>query len=123
MAAAAGVATLRRVRIAHVTDCYPPRSGGIESQVADLAAQQAAAGDDVHVLTATPAAQPRHAAPSGPRPGSQGGATVHRIVGGPPQVEIVGTVAARADALGITRWHLSISHDAGIASAMVVAEG
>ncbi len=80
MAATAGVATLRKVRIAHITDCYPPRSGGIESQVADLAAQQAAAGDDVHVLTATPAARPRHAGPSGSRPGSQGGATVHRIV-------------------------------------------
>ncbi|RPF27553.1 MULTISPECIES: holo-ACP synthase [Georgenia] len=48
--------------------------------------------------------------------------TVHRVVGGPPVVEIRGTVAARAAELGITRWHLSISHDAGIASAMVVAE-
>jgi len=50
-------------------------------------------------------------------------ATVHRVVGGPPGVEIRGTVLARADELGVTSWHLSISHDAGIASAMVVAEG
>lgn len=50
-------------------------------------------------------------------------ATVHRVVGGPPEVEITGTVAARAAELGILTWHLSISHDAGIASAMVVAEG
>lgn len=50
-------------------------------------------------------------------------ATVHRVPGGPPQVEITGTVLARATELGITSWHLSISHDAGIASAMVVAEG
>ncbi|MFC7406551.1 holo-ACP synthase [Georgenia alba] len=49
--------------------------------------------------------------------------TVHRVLGGPPEVEMRGTVAARARELGITRWHLSISHDAGIASAMVVAEG
>ncbi|MBD8080490.1 holo-ACP synthase [Cellulosimicrobium arenosum] len=49
-------------------------------------------------------------------------ATVHRVVGGPPEVEIRGTVAARAAELGIRNWHLSISHDAGIASAMVVAE-
>ena len=48
--------------------------------------------------------------------------TVHRVAGGAPLVEIRGTVAARAAALGITRWHLSISHDAGIASAMVIAE-
>ncbi len=49
-------------------------------------------------------------------------ATVHRVVGGPPEVEISGTVAARAEELGIRTFHLSISHDAGIASAMVVAE-
>ncbi|MGV8977018.1 MAG: glycosyltransferase family 4 protein [Cellulomonas sp.] len=41
------------MRIVHVSDCFPPRTGGIESQVSDLAAQQAAAGHDVHVLTAT----------------------------------------------------------------------
>ncbi len=41
------------MRIVHVSDCYPPRTGGIESQVHDLAAQQAGAGHAVHVLTAT----------------------------------------------------------------------
>ena len=41
------------MRIAHVTDTYLPRTGGIETQVSDLAARQAAAGHDVHVLTAT----------------------------------------------------------------------
>ncbi|MGC5167754.1 holo-ACP synthase [Luteimicrobium sp. DT211] len=50
-------------------------------------------------------------------------ATVHRVEGGAPVVEIRGTVKARADELGIATFHLSISHDAGIASAMVVAEG
>jgi holo-[acyl-carrier protein] synthase len=49
-------------------------------------------------------------------------ATVHRVLGGPPQIEVSGTVAARAEELGVTRFHLSISHDAGIASAVVVAE-
>ncbi|HEY5553464.1 MAG TPA: glycosyltransferase, partial [Cellulomonas sp.] len=41
------------MRIVHVSDCFPPRTGGIESQVSDLAAQQALAGHEVHVLTAT----------------------------------------------------------------------
>jgi glycosyltransferase involved in cell wall biosynthesis len=41
------------VRIVHVSDCFPPRTGGIESQVSDLATHQAAAGHEVHVLTAT----------------------------------------------------------------------
>lgn len=44
------------LRVVHVSDCYPPRTGGIESQVRDLAAHQVAAGHTVHVLTATPAA-------------------------------------------------------------------
>ncbi|WP_413452176.1 holo-ACP synthase [Georgenia phoenicis] len=48
--------------------------------------------------------------------------TVERVVGGAPVVHVRGSVLARADALGIRTWHLSISHDAGIASAMVVAE-
>ncbi|WP_448630181.1 hypothetical protein [Cellulomonas soli] len=41
------------MRVVHVSDCYPPRTGGIESQVGDLAAAQVAAGHDVHVFTAT----------------------------------------------------------------------
>lgn len=49
-------------------------------------------------------------------------ATVRRVPGGAPEVEVVGTVAARAAELGVARFHLSLSHDAGIASAMVVAE-
>lgn len=41
---------------------------------------------------------------------------------GRPVLELRGTVAAAADALGVTCWHLSISHDAGVSIAMVVAE-
>jgi glycosyltransferase involved in cell wall biosynthesis len=43
------------MRIAHVSDCYLPRLGGIEVQVHDLAQQQLAAGHDVRILTSTPA--------------------------------------------------------------------
>jgi holo-[acyl-carrier protein] synthase len=50
-------------------------------------------------------------------------ATVRRTVGAQPVVEVIGTVAARADELGVARFHLSISHDAGIASAVAIAEG
>jgi holo-[acyl-carrier protein] synthase len=42
---------------------------------------------------------------------------------GRPYVFAVGTVEAAAIALGVTRWHLSLSHDAGAAIAMVIAEG
>ena len=42
---------------------------------------------------------------------------------GRPILVVRGTVAARARELGVTGWHLSLSHDAGIASAVVIAEG
>ena len=40
-----------------------------------------------------------------------------------PRLEITGSVQARAEELGIDQLHLSISHDGGIATAFVVAEG
>jgi holo-[acyl-carrier protein] synthase len=50
-------------------------------------------------------------------------AEVHRGEDGRPHLSMHGTVAARADALGVARTHLSLSHDAGIASAVVLVEG
>ena len=50
-------------------------------------------------------------------------ATVVRDPGGRPRLEVSGTVAARAQELGVARFHQSLSHDAGIASAVVIAEG
>lgn len=41
---------------------------------------------------------------------------------GQPSFVLTGTVAERASQLGATTWHLTMSHDAGIASAMVVGE-
>ncbi|WP_323959086.1 holo-ACP synthase [Arthrobacter sp. JZ12] len=42
---------------------------------------------------------------------------------GSPVVEVSGTVLAVAEARGVNRWHLSLSHDGDVATAMVVAEG
>jgi holo-[acyl-carrier protein] synthase len=42
---------------------------------------------------------------------------------GRPLLEMRGSVRARADDLGVSSVHLSLSHDAGIASAVVVLEG
>jgi len=42
---------------------------------------------------------------------------------GQPSLQVSGTVAARAEDLGVASFHLSLSHDAGIASAVVIAEG
>jgi glycosyltransferase involved in cell wall biosynthesis len=64
------------VKIAMVTDCYPPRLGGIESQVRDLSRSLVAGGHDVEVFTAT-------AGPDGERGGAVStgpdGVTVHRF--------------------------------------------
>ncbi|MEU1051090.1 holo-ACP synthase [Streptomyces sp. NPDC005876] len=42
---------------------------------------------------------------------------------GRPRLRVTGTVAARAAELGVATWHVSLSHDAGVASAVVIAEG
>ncbi|MFF2777795.1 holo-ACP synthase [Streptomyces sp. NPDC058052] len=42
---------------------------------------------------------------------------------GRPRLRVRGTVAARAAELGVRHWHVSLSHDAGVASAVVIAEG
>ncbi len=49
-------------------------------------------------------------------------AEVTRGRDGAPVLKVTGTVAARVAELGITRLHVSMSHDAGLASAVVVAE-
>jgi len=46
-----------------------------------------------------------------------------RAPGGPPQLLLHGESAAIAARRGIERWHVTITHDAGIAAAVVVAEG
>jgi holo-[acyl-carrier protein] synthase len=43
-------------------------------------------------------------------------------VSGWPSFELRGSVAARAEQLGVERVHLSLSHDAGVAVAFVVLE-
>ena len=42
---------------------------------------------------------------------------------GRPRIHVQGTVLAVAGQAGITRWHLSLTHDGDYASAHVVAEG
>ena len=58
--------------------------------------------------------------------GTPGGLAFHDAVvphtAGPPRLEITGTVAALAHALGVGHFHLSLTHDGGIAAAIVIAE-
>ena len=61
--------------MALLSDCYPPRTGGIESQVADLAAQLRRSGHAVEVFTATSGADGSH----GGAIEDRDGARVHRM--------------------------------------------
>src|SRR4051794_39831404 len=47
---------------------------------------------------------------------------VHAEDSGRPRLAVTGAVAEAASALGVAHWHVSLSHDGGIAVAMVVAE-
>jgi holo-[acyl-carrier protein] synthase len=49
-------------------------------------------------------------------------AEVRTASGGSPSLHVAGTVAAAAGRLGVARWHVSLSHDGGIATAIVIAE-
>ncbi|MFF5445995.1 holo-ACP synthase [Streptomyces sp. NPDC012888] len=42
---------------------------------------------------------------------------------GQPRLRVSGSVARKAEELGVASWHISLSHDAGVASAVVIAEG
>lgn len=50
-------------------------------------------------------------------------AEVLTVEHGRPQLSVRGAVAVRAQALGVSTWHLALSHDGGVAVAFVVAEG
>ena len=47
---------------------------------------------------------------------------VLRSATGRPELHVRGTVAAAARALGVERWHVSLTHDGGMAVAQVVGE-
>lgn len=49
--------------------------------------------------------------------------TVHRGEHGRPWLDVTGGVADLAGRLGVTSWHVSLSHDGGVATAVVIAEG
>lgn len=60
--------------------------------------------------------------------GSPGGMSwqdceIPREANTPPQVLTRGTVLAVQETCGIATWHVSISHDGGIATAFVIGEG
>jgi holo-[acyl-carrier protein] synthase len=50
-------------------------------------------------------------------------AQVRLSAAGAPRLSVTGTVARRANVLGVDAWHVSLSHDAGVAVAVVIAEG
>ena len=107
---------LRRMmeRVPSLSDrIFDPREligdDGVERRIESLAARFAAKEAVAKALGAPPGLSFR-------------GAYVKIGDYGAPSVEVVGSVKERADALGVCRFHISLSHDAGIAIAYVVAE-
>lgn len=49
-------------------------------------------------------------------------AWVERLASGRPVLRTAGTVAAAAAEAGVEAWHLSLAHDGGVATAIVIAE-
>lgn len=83
------------MRIVHVSDCYTPRTGGIESHLLELTRVQAGQGHEVHVLTS-------EVGPGGESHGAVeriGDVTVHRLGAkmplGAPWNPAAGLTAAR----------------------------
>ncbi len=88
----------------------------------ELPAQAAAA--DVRSLAARFAAKEATRKAIGVSSGGTGwqDAVVSGGYGGPPRLELRGRLLEAAQALGATRWHLSITHEREYAVAMVVIE-
>jgi Glycosyltransferase len=97
------------MRIVHVTDCYLPRMGGIETQVADLVRHQRAAGHDVHVVTST-------AGDADPN------AQVHRIQAGWIREMILGSLRA-AQTVGDLRPDVVHCHNSVLSPLAVAVAG
>lgn len=99
------------MRIAHVSDSYLPRLGGMELQVAGLAAHQQAAGHDIEVVTGS----------CGP---DLAGPPVHRV-GGPgprralaPSAAVQAVLGGRFDAVHV---HVGVGSPLGFAVAAAAA--
>jgi holo-[acyl-carrier protein] synthase len=81
-------------------------------------------GLPVHSLAARFAAKEAVAKALGAPPGLRHlDAEVRAGPHGRPLLHVTGRAAETAEALGVRHWHLSLSHDAGVAVAYVIAEG
>lgn len=113
------------MRIAHVTDCYLPRLGGIEMHVSDLARHQQRAGHEVEVITVSSPG-------TGAGPGDLGVGVLRLPAGGAHRralrryPEALGGLGAclRAGGYDVVHAHVAVfSPLATVAAAMAAAAG
>jgi glycosyltransferase involved in cell wall biosynthesis len=104
------------MKIAHVTDFYLPRLGGIEMHVHDLARRQQAAGHEVEIITTSPVGADEAEA--------DGALTVHRLAGRgwlPPEVRPgplrAGRALIRAGGYDVAHVHMSSASPLAFAAA------
>lgn len=93
------------MRIAHVSDFYLPRLGGIETHVAELAELQRSRGHEVHVVTSTPGRA------------SAGNRRVHRVTDALPRPRALHPLAVREGLLTLRELDVDVVHaHLGVAS-------
>lgn len=110
------------MRIAHLTDFYLPRQGGIELHVHDLAARQQAAGHQVEVITST------RVDAAEPVAGSIDGVRVHRVTqrAVPPWAYhpsglVLGRRLVRSGDYDVVHAHVSLASPLSFAAAAAAA--
>ncbi len=120
-----GIDVVATDRIARVLD---EQREAFEERVFTAAERETCAGraDRVHALGARLAAKEACGKALGTGLG-QGVAFQHIEVvenaAGKPELRLSGAAAARAQALGVRRIHVSLTHDDGVSAAVVVLEG
>ena len=116
-----GIDVVEVARLARALERTPGLAGRLFTPDETCAGEQVRA---VESLAARFAAKEAVAKALGAPGGLRGrDAEVVALESGRPVLRLHGGVAEEAAAQGITAWHLSLSHDGGVATAVVVAEG
>ncbi len=98
------------------------RTPGLAERVFTSAERFDCAGDERRLAARFAAKEAAAKVLGVPPDGAWHDVEVRHEASGRPFLMVAGPTAIAADLLGISRWHVSLSHDAGVAVAMVVAE-
>ena len=98
------------------------RTPGLAERVFTSAERLTCAGDEKRLAARFAAKEAAAKALGVPDDGAWHDVEVINEETGRPRLKVTGPTAATAELLGVRIWHLSISHDGGVAAAMVIVE-